>query len=405
MDNIIDTYYRLLGTLIIHPKLIKNVFLSPEQFFEPYDNIFKKFIQLINDHGSVTIEDCKIVNISIDDYVAMMDQCLNSSKDYFIRLQEIIADYDKEVKIKNLTKELHNKGITVDEYFVEVEKIKTSNSAEGIDELTKNDLVKTLAEGVDLLQFHQFKQLQSIAQISKNDFIIVAGAPGTGKSGFALNLMNDLRSTYPCLYFNMEMSSKGLNNRLIAMNSDVEINTLKRYRDLRHMITDDELKRIEYAISEITSKEKIYVKTAGQSINQISSFVSSSSEKKHAILFIDHIGLITSNDDNIYAQSTRIAKKLRSLALNYNFTIIALCQLNREGQKDGITPKLSHLRDSGELEQSATSVIFLYKKNRDNANDRTYCVEVAKNRDGNLGRLDVTYNKFTQKFKEITYGG
>ena len=113
---------------------------------------------------------------------------------------------------------------------------------------------------------------------------------------------------------------------------------------------------------------------------------------------IDHIGLLNAEGRSLYEKMTNIAKELRKLCLDYNVTIIALSQLSRKGAEG--KPDLSMLRDSGEVEQSATKVVFIYnKKYPDGSED--YFLEVAKNRDGLTGNIKVKFDKLTQRIEEI----
>ena len=93
---------------------------------------------------------------------------------------------------------------------------------------------------------------------------------------------------------------------------------------------------------------------------------------------------------------TEIAKELRKYSLDFNCTIIGLCQLNRDAIKSNDGPKLSMLRDSGEIEQSASKVVFVW-------NDDNGCSMVLlKNRSGRTGVINVHYNKGTQRMEEYS---
>ena len=89
---------------------------------------------------------------------------------------------------------------------------------------------------------------------------------------------------------------------------------------------------------------------------------------------------------------------MRKLSLDYNVTIFALCQLNRKNQ-EGL-PKLSDLRDSGEVEQSASRVVFLYEEPNGD-----YKIIVAKNRGGMKGDFYIHYQKDTQEMWEESRAG
>ena len=98
---------------------------------------------------------------------------------------------------------------------------------------------------------------------------------------------------------------------------------------------------------------------------------------------------------------TNVAKELREISLDNNCTVIGLCQLSREAQKQDTLPKLQDLRDSGEIEQSARKVLMIHNKSEDKLK-RVQDMEIiiAKNDDGNKIVKDFEFDRYTQKFTE-----
>ena len=104
---------------------------------------------------------------------------------------------------------------------------------------------------------------------------------------------------------------------------------------------------------------------------------------------------------SLYEQSTEIVKQLRQICLNYDCTIIGASQMNRTAYTSDLLT-LNQLKDSGEVENSASKILLLYPKEK---NDREsieleMIVDVAKNRDGRTGTLSMIYDKAKQTFKE-----
>jgi replicative DNA helicase len=95
---------------------------------------------------------------------------------------------------------------------------------------------------------------------------------------------------------------------------------------------------------------------------------------------------------------SEISNQLKTLAQTEQIPILALCQLNRDSE--GETPKLSHLRDSGSIEQDADIVLLLH---RDRFETETELI-IAKNRNGAVGKLKLEFNaerfEFTQSIGE-----
>ena len=153
-------------------------------------------------------------------------------------------------------------------------------------------------------------------------------------------------------------------------------------------------------------KSRLVIEHKANDIKQIKSVIAKLKEKnRHTILFIDHLGLTKCDDKKtLYEQATEVAKQLRQICLEYDCTIISASQLNRGAyQSDELS--LSMLKDSGELENSASKVILLYKKNKDDKKSNMI-IDIAKNRDGITGKIEMSYEREKQIFKEvINYGG
>lgn len=177
--------------------------------------------------------------------------------------------------------------------------------------------------------------------------------------------------------------------------------TLERYK----YITDKELKnRIDEAMKEIGDKKRITMITGGKSIQAIQATINKLDPKEHTIVFIDHMGLITGlGRGSQYEKTTELAKTLRNISMTHNITMIALSQVSRSQNPQGNTrnreneaPTLSRLKESGEIENSARQVIFIYFKTEDN-----YFIHIAKNSNGKVGiDIPITFTKNTMTIRE-----
>jgi replicative DNA helicase len=122
--------------------------------------------------------------------------------------------------------------------------------------------------------------------------------------------------------------------------------------------------------------------------------------------FVDYLQkIIPEKSENRYLEVTRISNELKRLSMQLKIPSIALAQLSREGSKLGARPKLTDLKESGEIEQDASIVAFLHRPEyygtmTDDAFESTENIGefiVGKNRDGEIGihRMDVDL-KFSQ---------
>lgn len=115
------------------------------------------------------------------------------------------------------------------------------------------------------------------------------------------------------------------------------------------------------------------------------------------LLLVDYLQLIAPSDPRKprYEQVTEISSELKSLAMELDVPVVALAQLNRQGENE--KPKLSQLRESGAIEQDADSVWFLHRASRE-ASDASLIV--AKQRQGKVGEIPLRFNGERCQFTE-----
>lgn len=268
--------------------------------------------------------------------------------------------------------------------------------------ITEEDLKKCLNSDNKTIRGLGLPRLEACLKMKEHDFMVIsASGTGGGKTALALNLLSELSKHYQCVYFNMEMAEEDIKERLISIQSAVPMETLERYK----YITDKELKnKIDEAMKEIGERKRIDIHTGAKSLEAIKATINRMDPEEHIIVFIDHIGMIRGfSRSSLYEKTTEIAKTLRAMALNHNITMIALSQVSRQQNQQGNTrnreneaPTLSRLKESGEIENSARQVIFIYFKTEDN-----YFIRIAKNTRGQVGiDIPITFTKNTMTIRE-----
>jgi replicative DNA helicase len=182
----------------------------------------------------------------------------------------------------------------------------------------------------------------------------------------------------------------------VSVNADIKVNDVEKPQtDYQKRIINSTLDKIEEA--------KLIIEHKASDMTTIKSTIAKMKDKnRHTIVFIDHLGLVKIDGmKSLYEQATEVAKELRQLCLEYDCTIISASQLNRGAySSDEIT--LSMLKDSGELENSASKVMLLYKAKDSRKEDlmQEMIFDVAKNRDGYTGTVNSIYEKEKQIFRE-----
>lgn len=311
----------------------------------------------------------------------------------FNSLQEKLLDAYRKRKISEYSFKLSSNEISIEEYETLYKSLMDEKPVERT-VVTANDLIKACINTEKEIVFQKFKNFGSKLRLAEKDFLVIAAGTGVGKTAFALNLMEDLSNNYDCLYINMEMTENRLYQRLVSMHSKVAIKDLYKYKQLLLK----QQNAINIACNDLGNRNIEFVNKS-QSIDKIRSVIAGRTRicKRHLIVFIDHIGLVSYKGSSAYDRVTAVAKALRAYNLDYGCTIIALSQLNRITDKFGKKPdrpNLSMLRDSGELEQSARKVVFVWEQ------ENNYSLVIEKNDSNAKGIVDIDYYRDTQIMRE-----
>lgn len=310
--------------------------------------------------------------------------------------QESILKFYKEDYIKFLNEQLKLHKISFDEFMKKTKEVDEVQLLENSTELTKGEILGSINEQKARINLNKYEKTNNILKLVQGDFLIIGATTGAGKSGFMINLMADLMNTFQCIYFNMEMSKSTIYKRIVSVNANIKVNNVEQPQsDYQKQLINQALEKIE--------KAKLIVEHKASDMTMIKSTIAKMKDKnRHTIVFIDHLGLVKIDGmRSLYEQATEVAKELRQICLEYDCTIISASQLNRGAySSDEIT--LSMLKDSGELENSASKVILLYKERDAKKEDmmQRMVVDVAKNRDGYTGTINFIYDKEKQIFSE-----
>ena len=256
-----------------------------------------------------------------------------------------------------------------------------------------------------------FKDLDAkTSGLQRSDLIILAARPAMGKTAFALSLALNaaIKGGASVMVFSMEMAKEQLGQRLLAMESKVEMQKLKTGR-LERRDWDD----VNVALEVLSGAEIFIDDTAGISIMEMKSKCRRlKAEKKLDLIIIDYLQLMNPEGRSLDSRTQEISvisRNLKLLARELNCPVIVLSQLSRNPeQRTDHKPMLSDLRDSGSIEQDADIVLFLYRDEYYNENTDApgECeVIIAKQRSGPTGTVKVAWLDKITKFVDSAGSG
>ncbi|MFA5029545.1 MAG: replicative DNA helicase [Patescibacteria group bacterium] len=284
-----------------------------------------------------------------------------------------------------------------------------SEAFERIDELHREKgKLRGLATG--------FGDLDSLlGGLQKSDLVILAARPSVGKTSLALDIARNAAVKYKKSVgiFSLEMSKEQLVDRLICAEAGIG---LWKMRTGRLSESGDDFPRIGHAMSEL-AESQIYIDDfANTNVMELRT-KARRLQLEHGLdlIILDYLQLMEGATgrygDNRVQEIAEISRSLKGIARELNVPVLALSQLSRavEMNKPAI-PKLSHLRESGSIEQDADVVMFIYRKAADRGYDINSLSEeekhlaeihVAKHRNGPTGLIYLFFDEDRVSFKNL----
>lgn len=255
-----------------------------------------------------------------------------------------------------------------------------------------------------------YKRLDELTSgFQRSDLIILAARPAMGKTAFALNIALNAaqKANASVLIFSLEMSKGQLGQRLLAMDSKVEMQRLKTGK-----LERSDWDRIALS-SDFLSKSKITIDdNAGVGVMEMKNKCRRLKAAQGLdLIIVDYLQLMKADGraDNRQQEISTLSRHLKLLAREMDCPVIVLSQLSRapESRPDH-RPVLSDLRESGSIEQDADMVIFLYRDDyytKEESEKPGICeVNLAKHRSGPTDRVDLTWVERYTRFSDIGKG-
>lgn len=246
----------------------------------------------------------------------------------------------------------------------------------------------------------------------KGELIVIGGRPAMGKTALAISLVRNIAilNRTPIAYFSLEMSTVQFMNRFLSNVSNVEINHAESYTKKEQALLDNAEKIIEDAPIFLDDTPALSVQELR---TKASHFIR---EHQVKLIIIDYLQLMNASGmiySNREEEVSVITRSLKALAMELNIPIIALSQLNRRENCEGIDgkrPQLSDLRESRTIEQDADMICFIHRPEYyrifqdEKGNDLHGMAEiiVAKNRNGKMGDTLLKFSSQIARFDNIS---
>lgn len=239
--------------------------------------------------------------------------------------------------------------------------------------------------------------------------LVVGARPGAGKTALCLAILAHCcrAQGLPAYLASLEMPAAEICHRLLAMGTGVRLHHITRAK-----LSADDAAKLAGALDPV-----VY----GRAMLSVDDAPAMSAAQVHATLrrevrrrgcrvaAVDYLQLMRPADpkESRVQQVGRLARDLKLAARDCNVPIVLLSQLNRESEARGDgRPKLSDLRESGEIEQHADGVVLLHVAPGQDEDAECWPVTavVAKNRNGPVGDVPLVYRRPLTRFENAAFG-
>ena len=219
------------------------------------------------------------------------------------------------------------------------------------------------------IQTH-FKDLdQMTGGLHQNEFIVLAARPSMGKTALATNIAENIaiKANIPVLFVSLEMARMELAQRLLCSQGKIDGSKFRSgflTKEDRERLWSRRQSKLEPA------RRSILTTTPSRTVTEIAACARrlKRTNKNLGMIVIDYLQLIQPDDprDPRQEQVAKMARRLKALARELQVPVLCLAQLNRQVEsgsgREEHRPRLSHLRESGAIEQDADVVMFVHRE-------------------------------------------
>ncbi len=251
-----------------------------------------------------------------------------------------------------------------------------------------------------------FSELDEMTHgLHPGQLVILAARPAVGKSTLALDIARHaaIKHNKPVIFFSLEMGRAEIAMRMLSAESRIYLQNMRK-----GTLSDNDWSRIASVRGEINSAPLYIDDSPNMTLVEIRAKCRRLADRVGLqMIVIDYIQLMTSGKkvESRQQEVSEFSRALKLLAKELEVPVIAISQLNRNSEKsENKKPELSHLRESGSLEQDADVVVLLHREDiadKEHARAGEADLIVAKQRNGPTGTVVVNFLGQFSKFEDM----
>ncbi len=454
LPNNIEAEQSVIGSVLLTNEIFDDIslYVSNKNFYDPmHQKIFKAIEKLI--YSGMLANPITLKNyfenekdeLNIPDYLVKITKFSSSSRqaieyskliyDLFVK-RELIKISENIIDISKIN-DLENDGQKIIQDF-EKSLFDLAERGSFASSLTKfDDAMKQTIE----MASNAYKNEEGIVGVPtglsdlddrlgglhKSDLIIIAGRPSMGKTALATNIafnaakkIQDDGKKSSIAFFSLEMSSEQLSTRILAEQSRIKSNDIRRGK-----ISEEQFDKFIETSKNISELPLYIDETPAISIAALSNRARRIKRLYGLdMVIVDYIQLMNASNfrEGRVQEISEITQGLKALAKELAVPVLALSQLSRAvEQRDDKKPQLSDLRESGSIEQDADVVMFVYRESyylrgkeprpatvehaewQAKMNEVSHLAEliIGKQRHGPTGNISLEFEEMFTKFKDL----
>ncbi len=245
--------------------------------------------------------------------------------------------------------------------------------------------------------------------LQESELIVIGARPSMGKTAFALNLALTAARQDVVIIFSLEMAKDQLLKRAVGLAGNI---SSVKMRNPRRRFEETDWAKLTGAMGMLSEANLHIFDKPGMDIGymwaKVRKLLREYGDNKRFLVIIDYLQLIAGDAkhrSNRQAEISEISRMLKLLARECRVAVAALSQLSRgvENRQDK-RPILPDLRESGQIEQDADVIAFLYREDyyrKDTDQPNIVEVILAKQRNGPIGTIRLTFDKECGKFGDV----
>lgn len=239
-----------------------------------------------------------------------------------------------------------------------------------------------------------FSKVDSCIFMERGDYVVIGARPSIGKTAITLQMMLSMSRSRRVAYFSLETGAVKLFTRMAANITGISLSKIKSRENLGYL-------EIQAAKADFAQRDFFVVEAAGMSVAEIRA---KTIQLGAQIVIVDYIGLVRSSGKTPYERTTNASIALHTMAQTCNVTVIVVSQLSRDGGRQAPSgkpapPDITHLRESGQIEQDADIIMLLHASDKKTRHLRE--IGIVKNKEGRTGVVEVAFDGNTQRFTEL----